>query len=262
MSKEKKEERSEKKTILIFIAVLIACSVGGFLAGFGSALIEDMGGFDMIRENLGEWLSPVCAVLFYVSNVVFGILTAFYAGMVKKLHTDYLSDEDDELLLDKLEQVMNYPVLVTSIWMIVNVFFASAMFDVIFLSTFGTSHKDPLLISYLIVLIISYAICLLEQDAIVKLTKQLNPEKRGSIFDFRFNKVWENSCDEGQKQIIYRSGHAGFKNVNTTCVVLWIVSFILQSVMHTGVYPVLFISIIWFVNLISYIVKGMELERK
>ena len=48
------------------------------------------------------------------------------------------------------------------------------------------------------------------QQMTVDFQKIMNPEKQGSVYDLRFQKKWEESCDELEKFTIYRSAYKAY----------------------------------------------------
>jgi hypothetical protein len=95
----------------------------------------------------------------------------------------------------------------------------------------------------------------------VDLEKKLNPEKQGSVFDMRFAKKWEASCDEAQKQIMCKSAYAAFQAANMTCLILWWIAVVIQIFANTGGFPVTCICAIWLVLNVTYSRTAMKLQR-
>ena len=53
--------------------------------------------------------------------------------------------------------------------------------------------------------------------------KAINPEKQGNILDTDFNKVWMDSCDEYEKQMIWQCGFKAYNVAQTMCIILWMI---------------------------------------
>lgn len=49
------------------------------------------------------------------------------------------------------------------------------------------------------------------QAVTIKAAKVIHPEKRGNVFDTRFQKDWYNSCDEAERQQIGQCGYFSFR---------------------------------------------------
>ena len=100
-----------------------------------------------------------------------------------------------------------------------------------------------------------------QQQLMVDLEKEMNPSKRGSVYDAKFRDKWEESCDELEKIIIYKSAYKAYKTTALTCVILWIVTATLSIAFKTGPLPSVAVTVIWLVQTVSYCREAMKLER-
>ncbi|MGL6219074.1 MAG: DUF3169 family protein [Lacrimispora sphenoides] len=65
---------------------------------------------------------------------------------------------------------------------------------------------------------IAAVICtIVTQQKIINFEKEINPEKRGSVFNQKFSKKWEKSCDEAERLSIYKSTYTSYRAVTVTC---------------------------------------------
>ncbi len=95
----------------------------------------------------------------------------------------------------------------------------------------------------------------------VDLEKKLNPEKQGSVFDMKFDKKWEASSDEAQKQIMYKAAYTAFRAANMACLTAWTIAVVIQMFVKTGVFPVVCICAIWLVLNVTYSRTAMKLQK-
>lgn len=108
-------------------------------------------------------------------------------------------DGEDEDVMQQAEEDLSRTLLLDSLTVIVSFFFFSA----------GTAKLPqevsgsiiPLLVVFLAVI----ALAVLLQQKTVDLTKEMNPEKRGSVYDMKFQERWWESCDEAERRQI--AGH-------------------------------------------------------
>ena len=100
-----------------------------------------------------------------------------------------------------------------------------------------------------------------QQQLMVDLEKEMNPSKRGSVYDAKFRDKWEESCDELEKVIIYKSAYKAYKTTALTCIVLWVVTATLSIAFKTGPLPSIAVTVIWLVQTVSYCREAMKLER-
>ena len=99
------------------------------------------------------------------------------------------------------------------------------------------------------------------QQKCVDLLKDINPEKKGSVYDMKFQKIWFDSCDEAEKRQI---GQASYKAYSTTakfCPFLWAIVFIGNMIFDYGLMPSTVVLIVWGVLQMSYMLEAMKLGR-
>jgi hypothetical protein len=100
------------------------------------------------------------------------------------------------------------------------------------------------------------------QQKAVDLEKQINPEKRGSVYDLKFAKKWEDSCDEREKMIIYKSAYLAYKTTSRFCIGLSIVLMLGSLPFGYGPLPAGAVLLVWLVQLVRYCVAAMKLEKQ
>ena len=96
---------------------------------------------------------------------------------------------------------------------------------------------------------------------LVNLTKEINPEKKGSIYDVKFQKKWEASCDEAELFAIYKSAYRSYCITQRLCIILWLFCIIGGFVWGFGAVPVLLVSIIWGTMITSYCYYAIHLSN-
>ena len=100
------------------------------------------------------------------------------------------------------------------------------------------------------------------QGALVRATKQLYPEKQGSVLDPKFQKEWFDSCDEAERQMIWQCGYASMRALTRAMLVLFLVLVVLGLVADIGPAPMLVLGILWLVQLIAYQRTALRLGSK
>lgn len=259
----KNKKENEKKIYIIFITVMIVLYGAGYFLGRLVAKGEKSGSLDTIltflKNNLIEIVPPLFLLLAVVSVI---ILMVFYVSCQKKYKKLQDNREDDDLW-DALEEKLNQPMILANAMQIVNLFFFGCIICIAEFHSYGKNggYEAIVLAVDVILVFLTLVLHLVVSRGIVEIEKSLNPEKRGNVFDFRFNEVWLESCDEAQKLITYKAGYAAFKNTNITCMVLWILTFIGMFIFKSGIYPLLCVCLIWLVNSLSYMVRAARLEK-
>ena len=84
--------------------------------------------------------------------------------------------------MDAAEQQLSWALLLTGLVIILDFFFFAASI------IYGRFLPD------LILFLASVAVLVVLQQKIVDLERRINPEKRGSVYDMKFQKTWMDSC--------------------------------------------------------------------
>lgn len=99
------------------------------------------------------------------------------------------------------------------------------------------------------------------QAKIVNATKLLYPEKRGNVWDTRFQKDWYASCDEAERQMMGQAAFSSYKIMNAVYLIAFIVCCLIGTSMPIGAFPVLLFGALWASHTLSYQISALKLER-
>lgn len=106
-----------------------------------------------------------------------------------------------------------------------------------------------------------FAVCVVLQQKLVDLTKRLNPEKHGSVYDTKFRKKWLDSCDEAERAVIGQCAYKAYQAVSQACLALWLVFLLGGMFFDWGFLPVLAVCIIWGVGQSVYSYWCLKLDK-
>lgn len=232
-----------KKSIYRIILLLLfggaigaAFSIGLFRFGEagGLAKISDIGNF-LISINVYLFLFLVIA-LFLPSVYLFMKAKKAYGEIDEMSEDDY---EDKEITAKKK---LDMALTLNSIFMVLN-----------FL-VFGTTldkTSDNFIIILIVFLANAMAMALFE-IYVIRFIQREDTRLKGDPTTFRFTKEFIESCDEAEKQRIYRSGYHAFQSSKAASLGFILITVISNMVLETGALPVL-ISCIWMLqNVASY----------
>ena len=99
------------------------------------------------------------------------------------------------------------------------------------------------------------------QQKCVDAAKQTNPEKKGSIYDMKFQKKWMDSCDEAEKLVIGKCAFKAYAATNMVCTVLAIVLALGALMFDIGFLPSFVVCLVWLVNLSAYCRESMRYSK-
>lgn len=257
MSKAK-NQKSELKLIVIFLLVLGASFVGGYFFGTMGARYEDtMKELLQVVANGATMAFP----MFYVFVNAMLIVASLVIYIVARKKAQ-LWDRESEEVINGVEKRLNWSVTLINILMIADIFFYGVMVYISAYTKFGESYDDELFVLGTVTFLVSYALMMVLYKLIVDLVKKLNPEKRGSVFDIKFMKEWEDSCDEAEKLTMYKAAYKTYHIVSVVCMLMWMVSFGSMLLFQTGLLPMFCVSAIWVTMVATYSIVVAQMETK
>ena len=99
------------------------------------------------------------------------------------------------------------------------------------------------------------------QAAVVRAEQRLAPEKRGNVFDVRFQKDWYDSCDEAERQRIGQAGFTGFMACNSSCLITAVVLMVLNALLPIGPLPSIAVMIPWIAGQAAYLAECVRAKK-
>lgn len=233
-----KKERSNKAIYARFAIIILVCAALGGVAGFfaamaGKHLLEASLNLNAALVSLGLWWFVPGYVLLVVS-------TAYYVGgkalLPRAEADDDAFEEADRRLC--LALILSGAALV---WLFI---------------ALGVGGQKQSSMAESVLLIVSLAVQLIWVVALqaltVKATKVIHPEKKGNMFDTKFQKDWYRSCDEAEQQQIGQCSYFSFRAMSTLFPIVMLVLFLLAN---NGMVPsgiILLVGGLWMVQLMTY----------
>lgn len=257
VEKVKENRAADKKAFGKFLSILALSVVLGFVVGM--VAVATMGKQDMLIagiKNVTMMIAPFCSIV--VTTIVL-IMTMIWIKQARKLYASW--DGEDEELIDKVEGKLSLGLIVTSVNMILGyLFFTMGIYSIEMdvLLQFYNAFRGVGIFGGLIYTLI---VCVVLQKSLVNFTKEINPEKQGSVYDTKFQKNWLASCDESEQRQVHQAGFKAWQAGTNTCLVLWVFTFIGMMVWDFGMIPVLMVITIWLVMTIRYHVECIRLSK-
>lgn len=250
-NKRQEIKREDKKSFTVFIIIIVIAAIIGFFLGMGSEVVKDN-----FAAVIADGVNTVLNLVSPFANVVLGIVSFVisminYSGCKKKYRA---WDGEDEEVYNKIDKKLSAALALSSVDMVLAFFFFAAgavAIDIVDFDPYSILEAGAML-CWLGGFILSMVLIIIIQRLSVNLTKEMNPEKKGSIYDAKFAKKWEESCDEAEKLQIYKGGYSAYKAVNGLCIGLWLFCVIGGTIWNFGLMPVTMVSIIWLVQILSY----------
>lgn len=248
---KKEDKKAIGKFILLILFSLIAGVIIGIFVGIASG--RQLPVIDKMVEGL-KTIAPYCNFAVAVIAAL-SIFTLYRKGRARFQEWDGENEEE----MNRIETLLSYAMWISSVCMVLSFFFFSVGYSVL---------TDPYhlygftSIFYLLGgLVAAIVVVVVSQQKLVNFEKEMNPEKRGSVYDSHFAKKWEDSCDEAEKLTIYKSAYKSHRAVNRTCIFLWLFCTLGKLVWDFGIAPVSMVSIIWLIQISSYCLEAIRLTK-
>jgi len=252
------EKKKNRGYIIKFIIFMVICLVMGYVAGAVLAIVRNSG-INFEPAQFYKYARIVLSIAHCIFPVVLiGISLAVYSGNVKKAKE---WDGEDEEFIDKIEARQNIPLTLSSILSIGGLFMFAA-WVITDLKIDAKTGFDVWSIIGLSGFLMSLAGAIIIQYLTINLEKKLNPEKEGNVFDFQFIRKWERSSDEAEKMIQAKACKKAYYVANGTCVLMWLISFMVMVFNKSGFLAVACVCIIWLVMNLTYALEVMRMENK
>ncbi len=241
-------KRDNRRSLPLFLLIILLSAALGAAGGFFSAMAADRGVLDLIWVWLDRamgiitpWAIPVCSAVLLIPG--FGL---YHSAKRRYVAWDQESEEGCQAIEDRL----NYALLLSSFVLLTNFFFLAAGF------------LYAKILANALCFLVSMGLMMVLQQKVVDLTRRMNPEKQGSIYDVNFRRKWLDSCDELERAQIGQASFRAFKAASGTCAALWLVLMLLSLVADIGLLPVLVVILVWGVLQVSYTLACIRLSRR
>lgn len=242
-----------------FIAVLIAAFFGGGLLGlffsYGAGNQEAMSEF---AQRLGDGLKAVSPYMVLFLAITAGAVILLLYTIARKQYAAWNREDEEEI--EKIEGKLSIALMVCGIETIL--FF---LFTMIFLDDITSGIKNQNVHGYAVrVLVFAVGFLgilvfqILGQQKIINLIKEINPEKEGSVFDFKFQKKWIESSDEAERMAIYKGSYYSYKTTGRMYVILMLFNLAGITLWDWGIVPAFMITVMWLISVVTYYVGAKK----
>ena len=197
-------------------------------------------------------LDPQGGVMAFVGNVISAVVLLgagwyLYAAAKRRFAA---WDGEDEDAMDAAEQQLSWALLLTGLVIILDFFF------------FAASIIYDRFLPDLILFLASVAVLVVLQQKIVDLERRINPEKRGSVYDMKFQKTWMDSCDEAERAQIGQACYRAYMVGTKVCIFLWVALLILNFVFDFGLLPIAAVLAVWGAMQTVYALECIRLSKR
>lgn len=238
------KKKSPARIYLTFAVVLIICGLIGGIMGAGAVSNE----FSV--RNLGEQVNQLLASLgpwcFAPALLMLAISTWIYIRGRRLLPQAVVDDE----IFPHVNLILCQAMFLTNLSMVF-VFIAMAL-----------SYAASWGIGWSVLLLVVQLVWVMTMNArIVSAIKQLFPEKRGKLFDFKFHHDWYQSCDEAERQQTAQCSYQAFKVMTTIFPIVMAVLALLATIDLVAPTYSLLVGALWLVQQFVYNYTALKLDK-
>lgn len=248
--KSKKRANYKNGVLKMFLLVIIGMVIGGVAGKLYFTLGENMsGGTGSVLAVITKIMLPVL-ILITVITVLGG---EYCYNRLKKIGVKILETEDErwgEILvnLGVVSQVLCFVILSTG-------------YSIRYIQEVSDQRREQFLASC-IIFIICYFYNAIAQTRYVKLVQKIHPEKQGDPFSKGFQKDFLESCDEAEKEVIYKSAYHTYVMMQRTIGILLVITMLLHLFFNTGILAVIVVGVIYLVSTFSYTHSCVQLRKR
>lgn len=241
-----KKERSNKVIYARFAIIILVCAALGGVAGFfaamaGKNLLDSADSLNMALASLGQ--------LWFVPGYVLLVVSTVYYLRGKALLPQAEADDDAFQESDRRLCLALALSGASMVWMFIALGISGQLQAVV---------QGLALVGLLVVQLVWITVV---QALVVKASKVIHPEKKGNVFDTKFQKDWFRSCDEAEQQQIGQCSYFSFRVMSTLFPIVMLVLFILANNGMASSGWVLLVGGLWMVQQMSYQFMAYRLDH-
>lgn len=249
--KAKTEKSENRRALPKFLLTMLGSLLAGGLLGFAVGLSR----FFEIGELAGRLDGAVRAATPWGIPATTAVTMAgcffLYRSAAKKAAAWDGGDESDAS--EAAETLLSWTLLLSAVQLLINLFFMTAI---------GTYQPEIGTLGMIGVFILSCGLVIFTQQKVVDLERRMNPEKRGSVYDTKFQKKWLDSCDESERRQIGEASRRAYMVTTRVCLGVWLALTILGMVFDIGLLPVAVLLLVWGTMQVSYTLACIRLGKK
>ena len=249
----------EKKKMNSYVKMIVVMCIGGLIGGiigFGSFYFG--GDWNYMLSSFAYVIETYAhIILWFLVLLALAICTFCYRKSTNILQQFLTSTDDDiqESLDEKYDFWQTFGITTSNVLLgVAFIVFAFPFSDIMMINLV---QLGKLVVAFLLCMVI----CIIYQIASVKQLKKKDPMKYDDAMSFKFPEKYLETCDEGEKQIIYKASHKTF--VLMQQITLYILGFAVlgNMVLGTGIAAVVLVGLIYITMTTTYSIYTLKLQK-
>ena len=166
-------KKDNRKAFPKYLLILFVSAIFGGVLGFAAGWIGHDNLSEVIATAVADGLTAAAPWALLATSVVsLGLILWLYRS-AKALFTDWDGEDDDTM--DRADEKLNWALLLTA---------SQFVLDMFFFAVAQSGHNMTALWSVLFFIVSAFALVFAQQK-VVDLTRRMNPEKKGSVYDVK-----------------------------------------------------------------------------
>ncbi len=241
---------------------MLLSAIGGGALGLLGAIIVANGGTNIVEGSVSfvltgiqQTMVPVLVFITLVS-IVYGELNLKKQRMTggKILETE---DEECDQWEYEEEKTGAYGMVANIVSQVLCILVLSAGYSIQYISS-----NSKRMLAACVIFLMCYIYDGYWQLRYVKLVQKAHPEKKGEISSGKFQQQWLDSCDEAEKEVIYRSAYKSYICTSKTIPMLLLITMLGHLFFGTGIMAIVTVAFIWLVVTVTYLSSCVKLKGK
>lgn len=242
--------------------IAIACVIGSVIGG-GTGMLR----FVLLSRGIilnSAWaLQQIRSMLIPILGVIFAVTVLLEEICMRKLKgicvcQPAADDEECDRLEYEEEKVGAFATNLSVLSQVLSIFFLTFGYSMKYIEV--ENHAYSFLVACVIFIAI-YVYLYFWQIRYVKLLQKTHPEKKGDPSSPKFQEQWLDSCDEAEKEVIYRSAYKAYMTVNRTIPVILILVMLANLYFDTGMLAVIVLAVIWMLAQFTYTGSCLRMKK-
>lgn len=263
IAKDDKIKKENKKAGRKFVLIMVVSGLIGAVIG-GLSSMDFSEGWEEPQNLLADFLYTTAPWAVIVCNMAMIIVGTLYYRKGKKLYfacRDKVEEEAEEEY-EQIDAIFSKGMIFINMSMVVS-YGLFACFAVNLIKYVEVSGPKMFIVLCMVLIAFIGGVfgSIKLSQLYVDLMRVMNPRLSGSVYDSKFHEKWEDSCDEYEKMMIYKSAYRAFMTTNKVCSFCWVVSMILGMFYEINALPAVMVTIIWGAMTLSYYKEAYRLEH-
>lgn len=256
-------KRRSMNSYVKYLLIMLVCAAGGGVLGFCVAYLK---GLDEIDVGVGGLLGLVrdnmlpLLVLLTMASVICNESILFRMRRIGDALPD-AGDEESDILEYDLERIGNLGVIACNVFMVGSLLIVSTAYSMKYIES-AVRSEGIRLIAGMGIFILHDVYIGIWQVRYVKLLQRIYPEKKGDPASRRFQEQWLESCDEAEKEAIFKGSYKTYLRMSKVFPFFAVVAMLCHLIWNTGIMAVVLVCGMWLLSSVTYCRSCLTVQKK